>query len=76
MVPTAGAEEETAGPDAMRPGLTFEFDHEFAAQNIEGLILTVMRMRRRARPRRNHDACLRLGSLQRARYMPSILTTG
>ena len=50
----ASAKEETARPDATGRGLSFEFDLNFAAQNIEGFILTGMSVRRRARAGRDH----------------------
>ena len=62
MAPMASAVEETAGPDAVGRRLAFEFDLNLAAQHIEGLILTSMRVRWRARARRNHVFPEREGS--------------
>ena len=53
MAPTAGAEEEAAGRDAPGRSFTFKLDDEFAAQDIERLILTIMGMRRCTGARRD-----------------------
>src|SRR5205823_6105143 len=54
VTPVARTEEEAAGPDAMGRGRAFELDQQLAAQDIEGLILPGMGMRRWAQARWNH----------------------
>nr|WP_258119584.1 hypothetical protein [Mesorhizobium onobrychidis] len=54
--PATCAEEEAAGRNAMGRRVALEFDNEFAAQHIEGFILTTMGVRRYSRARRNPDS--------------------
>jgi hypothetical protein len=60
--PVSRTEEEATGPDAMRRGLTFEFDQEFAAQDVEGFIFTGMGVRQCAGARRDDRFPQREGS--------------